>query len=54
MSWPTETGRVYRVQHSTDLDEWQDMGAASVGDGATHVYTNTPSGEIGYYRIRVW
>lgn len=54
ISWPSKTGRSYRVQSSTDLQTWVDVSASLPGTGATltHRLTGPASGPY-FLRVRI-
>lgn len=54
ITWPSKTARNYRVQCSTDLQNWSDITGPLPGTGATlsHEFPR-PSGEACFLRVRI-
>jgi Bacterial Ig domain/Calx-beta domain len=50
VSFPGESGRVYRIQSSSDLINWADLGTAETRDGTVELLDNAPSGAHRFYR----
>ena len=50
VSFPGESGRVYRIQSSSDLSTWTDLGTAESQDGTVELFDNTPSAAHRFYR----
>ena len=51
MSWETQAGVNYRVQRSTDLETWQNIGRFRVGTGNTLQHSLLISGEKQFFRV---
>lgn len=54
ISWPSKTGRSYRVQRSTDLQTWIDASASLSGTGATITHRlPAPTSGPCFLRVRI-
>ena len=51
MSWETDSGMSYRVQRSSDLQTWQNVGRVRSGTGALLQHSTTVTNEKAFFRV---
>ena len=51
MSWQTDSGMSYRVQRSSDLQTWQNVGRVRAGTGAPLQHSTTVTNERAFFRV---
>ena len=51
MSWQTDPGMSYRVQRSSDLQTWQNVGRVRAGTGAPLQHSSTVTNEREFFRV---
>jgi hypothetical protein len=54
LRWPSDVGRSYQAQSSSNLTTWSDAGSAQAGTGQTLSYTVTNSSRMQYFRLRLY
>lgn len=53
IAFPTVTGRLYTVEHSPDLDDWQDLATDLEGTGGTRTVDDTATATKRFYRVKI-
>lgn len=53
VSFATESGVTYQLQHSNDLAAWSDVGGALAGNGNTRSISDTRPGDKAFWRVAV-
>lgn len=51
ISWDSEAGSTYRVQTSTNLVDWANIGIPLSGTGSTMNWANPVTNSASYYRL---
>ncbi len=52
LEFPTEVGRIYQVQSSEDLEEWEDMGDKILGNGEHYqLFRSTRTEDRKFFRV---
>lgn len=52
LEFPTEVGRVYRIQRSADLEEWEDWGQLVLGNGEVfQLFRSIKTEGRGFFRV---
>src|SRR5262245_2511414 len=52
LSWPTFQGVTYQIEAGSGLNDWTNISSVLVGTGGTLSFTNSPSQDRRFFRVK--